>query len=218
MVARRRLVSRATPSATAPHRTAAASSSPQRADVCLIGNHDLVALGKLDVDDFNEEAAAAALWTRDELEERWRSFLSALEPKRGRRTGPSSSTPVRATRSGSTCSAPRRPTSACWRRRRRSCSWDTATSRSRSVSTTRTCTAGLAPAGTEIELDGRWLINPGLGRAAARRRPARRLARARHVERFARFRRVAYPIERTQAEMRERGLPESLVTRLVHGI
>ena len=47
-----------------------------RADVCLIGNHDLVALGTLDVEDFNEEAAAAALWTRSELEERWRSFLS----------------------------------------------------------------------------------------------------------------------------------------------
>src|SRR5215212_7342194 len=52
----------------------------ERADICLIGNHDLVALGKLDVQHFNEEAAAAALWTRDELEERWRSFLSMLEP------------------------------------------------------------------------------------------------------------------------------------------
>ena len=36
----------------------------ERSDVCLIGNHDLVALGTLDVTDFNEEAAAAALWTR----------------------------------------------------------------------------------------------------------------------------------------------------------
>jgi len=51
-----------------------------RADICLIGNHDLVALGRLDVADFNEEAAAAALWTRDELEEQWRSFLLTLEP------------------------------------------------------------------------------------------------------------------------------------------
>src|SRR3954471_8039305 len=51
-----------------------------RADVCLIGNHDLVALGALDVTDFNEEAAAAALWTRAALDERSRAFLSGLEP------------------------------------------------------------------------------------------------------------------------------------------
>ena len=36
--------------------------------------------------------------------------------------------------------------------------------------------------------------------------------------RFARFHRVAYPIERTQAAMREQGLPEPLATRLAHGI
>src|SRR5438093_13572252 len=52
----------------------------ERADLCLIGNHDLVALGELDVADFNDEAAAAALWTRGQLEERWRSYLGGLEP------------------------------------------------------------------------------------------------------------------------------------------
>ena len=52
----------------------------ERADVCLIGNHDLVALGTLDVEDFNDEAAAAALWTRAALDERSRAFLSELEP------------------------------------------------------------------------------------------------------------------------------------------
>src|SRR6187551_2249218 len=31
-----------------------------RADLCLVGNHDLVALGELDVAAFNDEAAAAA--------------------------------------------------------------------------------------------------------------------------------------------------------------
>src|SRR6188472_463988 len=53
----------------------------ERADVCLIGNHDLVALGTLDVADFNDEAAAAALWTRAALDESSRLFLSGLEPK-----------------------------------------------------------------------------------------------------------------------------------------
>ena len=32
------------------------------------------------------------------------------------------------------------------------------------------------------------------------------------------FRRVSYPIEQTQAEIRERELPEALAQRLTHGI
>ncbi len=52
----------------------------ERADLSLVGNHDLVVLGELDVADFNEEAAAAALWTRNELDDRSREFLAALEP------------------------------------------------------------------------------------------------------------------------------------------
>jgi hypothetical protein len=36
--------------------------------------------------------------------------------------------------------------------------------------------------------------------------------------RIAAFRRVAYAVERTQAEIRERGLPESLAVRLAHGV
>jgi diadenosine tetraphosphatase ApaH/serine/threonine PP2A family protein phosphatase len=36
-------------------------------------------------------------------------------------------------------------------------------------------------------------------------------------QRFASFRRVAYPIEETQREMREAGLPELLATRLEQG-
>ena len=52
----------------------------ERADLCLIGNHDLVALGTLDVADFNDEAAAAALWTRAALDESSRAFLAGLVP------------------------------------------------------------------------------------------------------------------------------------------
>ena len=32
------------------------------------------------------------------------------------------------------------------------------------------------------------------------------------------FRRVAYPVERTQEEIRERGLPDALAERLARGI
>src|ERR671934_261346 len=51
-----------------------------RADVCLVGNHDLVVLGALTVSDFNDEAAAAALWTSGVLSEESRRFLAGLKP------------------------------------------------------------------------------------------------------------------------------------------
>ncbi len=188
-----------------------------RADICLIGNHDLLALGLLDVEHFNEEAAAAALWTRDELEERWRAFLSALEPS--------------AAVDGAELfhASPRDPV------------WEYVLSAEAAYFSLLTTKAplvlvghshvalaigldeaelhgGLAPAGTEIELDGRWLLNPGSVGQPRDGDPRAAWLELDTEARFARFRRVAYPIERTQAEIREHGLPESLATRLAHGI
>src|SRR5216117_2770022 len=132
----------------------------ERADLCLIGNHDLVALGELDVADFNDEAAAAALWTRERLTERSRAFLSGLQPK--------------ATANGAELfhASPRDPV------------WEYVLSAETAYVSLLTTQAplvlvghshvalaiglddaelhgGLAPAGTEVELDGRWLLNPG---------------------------------------------------------
>jgi diadenosine tetraphosphatase ApaH/serine/threonine PP2A family protein phosphatase len=50
-------------------------------DLCLIGNHDLVAIDKLKVDDFSANAATAALWTRDHIKKETRDFLKKLSPK-----------------------------------------------------------------------------------------------------------------------------------------
>ena len=58
----------------------------ERADVCLIGNHDLAALGRLDLEIFSPDAALAAAWTAEVLEPEARAFLEALEPK-GEREG-----------------------------------------------------------------------------------------------------------------------------------
>ena len=44
----------------------------------LIGNHDLAAVGKLRLTDFNSNAAAAARWTEDALTEEHREYLRAL--------------------------------------------------------------------------------------------------------------------------------------------
>ena len=56
------------------------SAVESRADVSLVGNDDLVVLGKLPFSDFNDEAAAAARWTSEVLSPAARAFLEALEP------------------------------------------------------------------------------------------------------------------------------------------
>ena len=40
----------------------------ERATVCLIGNHDLAALGTIDLAEFNEDAATSARWTAAALD------------------------------------------------------------------------------------------------------------------------------------------------------
>jgi predicted phosphodiesterase len=188
-----------------------------RADACLIGNHDLVALGKLDVESFNDDAATAALWTRAELTEESRAFLSPLEPK-GKLAGvelfhASARDPI----------------------------WEYVLSADSAYLSLLSTTAplvlvghshvalaiglddtelhgGLAPADTAVELEGRWLLNPG-SVGQPRDGDPRAAWLELDLERpRAHFHRVAYPIERTQAEMRERGLPGPLAERLAHGV
>lgn len=48
----------------------------------LSGNHDWAALGKLDIEDFNDEARAAIRWTQKTITEKTREFLDALPTKR----------------------------------------------------------------------------------------------------------------------------------------
>src|ERR671936_162562 len=52
----------------------------ERTDLCLVGNHDLVALGELTVSDFNDEAAAAAIWTNGVLTNGSEAWLRSLSP------------------------------------------------------------------------------------------------------------------------------------------
>ena len=77
----------------------------------------------------------------------------------------------------------------------------------------------LAPADTEVDLaDGRWLLNPGsVGQ------PRDGDPRAAYVvldfdNNRARFHRVQYPVERTQEEIFDAGLPETLAGRLAFGM
>ena len=188
----------------------------ERADVCLIGNHDLAALGRLDLEIFSPDAALTAEWTAGELEPERRAFLEGLEPK-GEREGV-----------GLFHASPRDPV------------WEYVLSpgiayaglaatpqdivlvgHSHVALAFRLSTTTLATAaeGTEVELAGdRWLLNPGSVGQPRDGDPRAAWLLLDLDSRRATFRRVAYDVAATQAEMRELELPEALAARLEHGV
>ena len=77
----------------------------------------------------------------------------------------------------------------------------------------------LAADGTVVELGaGRHLLNPGSVGQPRNGDPRAAWLEIDNSAGRATFRRTEYPVERTQAEMRERGLPELLAERLAHGV
>jgi len=188
----------------------------ERADVCLIGNHDLAVLGRLDVAAFSYDAAESARWTAEVLEPEARTFLESLEPS-GEREGV-----------GLFHASPRDPV------------WEY-------VLSPPVAFASLAEApqdlvlvghshvalafglsegrlattseGTELELAGdRWLLNPGSVGQPRDSDPRAAWLLLDLDARRASFRREPYDVDRTQAEIRERGLAEALAARLEHGV
>jgi predicted phosphodiesterase len=188
-----------------------------RADLCLAGNHDLVVLGSLDLRHFAGDAAAAASWTQTVLEPQHRSFLAGLK------------------------SAATRPGAALFHGSARDPVWDYVldedAARATFYSTIEplvlvghshvplaislvgdVLAGGVAQAGTEVSLDAhRWLLNPG-SVGQPRDGDPRAAYLVVDAGRRAVFHRVEYPINRTQAEMLERGLPAALIGRLAHGV
>jgi predicted phosphodiesterase len=190
----------------------------ERAALCLAGNHDLGVLGRLDLDEFSPDAAAAARWSQGVLDEGSRAFLETLSPE--------------AEQEGVQLfhGSPRDPV------------WEYVLTEEAATAALRRTTApvvlvghshvalaltlvdgepagGIAPGGAELDLStGRWLLNPGsVGQ------PRDGDPRAAHVlldldERRATFCRTPYPVARTQTELRERGLPATLADRLAHGV
>ena len=77
----------------------------------------------------------------------------------------------------------------------------------------------VADDGAELELsERRWILNPGsVGQPRQGDPRAAYLLLDLDAQR-ASFRRVEYDVERTQAEIRERELPEALAERLAHGV
>jgi len=192
----------------------------ERADLCLVGNHDLVALDATNVAiaEFNDDAAAAALWTRNALSAQARAFLETHEPQ-ARREGV-----------------------ALFHASARDPVWEYVLDGESALASIQLAQAplvlvghshvalaivlaggvragGLPPAATAVDLAaGQWLLNPGsVGQ------PRDGDARAAWLvldleERRAEFRRVEYPIERTQDEILAAGLPPALAERLAAGV
>jgi diadenosine tetraphosphatase ApaH/serine/threonine PP2A family protein phosphatase len=80
-------------------------------------------------------------------------------------------------------------------------------------------TLATAAEGTEVALAGdRWLLNPGSVGQPRDGDPKAAWLFLDLEAKQASFRRIAYDIAKTQAEIRERGLPEALAVRLEHGV
>ncbi len=52
----------------------------ERADLCLVGNHDLAVIGALDIAAFSPAAAAAVRWTQENVNDSALEFLRGLKP------------------------------------------------------------------------------------------------------------------------------------------
>jgi predicted phosphodiesterase len=190
----------------------------ERAAVCLAGNHDLVVLGKIGLEVFAGEAAAAAAWTRRSLDDDARAFLDGLRPE-GRARGV-----------------------ALYHGSARDPVWEYVLSAEAARATLARTEAALAlvghshvalelsegddgvrgaaaPAGTTLELEGpRRVLNPGSVGQPRDGDPRAAWLEIDEGARRATFRRTEYPVERTQAEMRDAGLPEALAARLAAGV
>lgn len=182
----------------------------------LAGNHDLGVLGSVALDGFSADALAAALWTRDRLDDAARAFLASLAPAAKRRGAQL------------VHGSPRDPiweyvvTDAA-----ASAALADASSPLLLVGHSHVALAvterdgeiegGIAPAGKAVDLAGaRWLLNPGS--VGQPRDGDHRAAWLLLEDGRASFRRTGYDVARTQSELREAGLPAPLGERLALGM
>ena len=189
----------------------------ERASVCLAGNHDLVVVGTLGLDEFSHDAADAAGWSREHLTEENRAYLAGL--------------PSMAERDGTLLvhASPRNPV------------WEYVLSGEAALAALAATDAplvlvghshvaldlrladarlegGLAAAGEEVGLDtGRLLLNPGSVGQPRDGDPRAAWLLLDLDARRAAFERTEYDVAATQAEIREAGLPELLAARLETG-
>jgi diadenosine tetraphosphatase ApaH/serine/threonine PP2A family protein phosphatase len=188
------------------------------AQLCLVGNHDLGVLGRIPLAEFSDDAAAAARWSQSVLDAEARVFLERLQSL-------AAAEDVELFHA-----SPRDPV------------WEYVLSDEVALAAFALTSApvvlvghshvslafvledgavdgAVVPGGAEIDLaDGRFILNPGSVGQPRDGDPRAAYLVLDLETRRALHRRVAYPIERTQEEIRERGLPEALADRLAHGL
>lgn len=186
-------------------------------DLCLVGNHDLVVLGQLDIDNFSTNAALAATWTREHIDPDSVKYLSALTPADG-------DYPV-----GLYHASPRDPV------------WEYVLSMDQAAEcmdrmlprvgavghshvalwfmrSGNGVSGDTAPGGTELDLSqGDWIVNPG-GVGQPRDGDPRAAWLLLDLEHWiASWRRVEYAVEDAARAIQAAGLPAALSDRLFLG-
>jgi predicted phosphodiesterase len=187
-------------------------------DVCLVGNHDLVVLGKLDISTFSLNAALAAHWTQENIGREALDFMASLEPLNTEEEV------------GLFHASPRDPVweyvlstlqaDACI---------DAMDARIGAIGHshvalyfTRSDSGQVrgepAPGGTEIDISsGRWLINPGGVGQPRDGDPRAAWLLLDSGGWTAQWRRVEYPIAEAAQAIERAGLPQALADRLHRG-
>ncbi len=186
-------------------------------DLSLAGNHDLVVSGALGLDEFTHDAATAARWSREQLNDRARAFLEPLQPQ--------------AVAEGLELyhASPRDPV------------WEYVLSEHVALAALEATTApvvlvghshvalavcvvdgrlagGAAPEGSSVSFGSeRWLLNPGSVGQPRDGDPRAAYLLLDLEQRTGQFYRVAYDVAGTQREIREAGLPAALAARLERG-
>lgn len=197
----------------------------ERADVCLVGNHDLAALGELDTTTFSSAAAAAVEWTAANSTDASLRFLRGLEPADTSRAA------------ALYHASPRDPIweYVLWPEQAAEC-LTVQESRVSFVGHSHVAlffsaaepgaTAGRPPeargwqagAGTKLEIDdGRWLINPGSVGQPRDGDPRAAWLELDTDSWQVTYHRVGYDIDRAAASIERAGLPEQLAKRLFVG-
>jgi diadenosine tetraphosphatase ApaH/serine/threonine PP2A family protein phosphatase len=189
----------------------------ERASVCLVGNHDLGVLGTIDLAEFSGEAATAAYWTRSILDDDARSFLTGLRSSaeaQGLELYHAS------------------PLDPVWEyvltEEAAHAALDATKAPAVLVGHSHVALAltpengeiagGLAPDGASAEFgERRFLLNPGSVGQPRDGDPRAAFLLLDLASRRAEFHRVEYPIEQTQREIADAGLPAILGQRLAHG-
>jgi predicted phosphodiesterase len=193
----------------------------ERCAIWLVGNHDLAALGEIDISTFSPSAAEAALWTRERLDPSSAEILRGLgSSASGQRAG-----------FGLYHASPRDPV------------WEYVVETDLAedclnvqeervalighshialyftrVDELSRITSELAPDGTVKSLaTGQWLVNPGSVGQPRDRDPRAAWMAIDTESMTAGFHRVEYPVDSAAEAIVEAGLPRHLADRLFQG-